>query len=153
MKTTALTLGALAFAMGLGLSPAATQADDEGAIKHRQAVMKAVGGNMGAMVAILKGQVGFMEDMPLHARAMNDLAQISARIFPQGSDFGETDAKEAIWEKPDAFKQRVQAFQDAAAALTKVAGSGDKGAIGGAIGNLGKSCKGCHDDFRKEHRH
>jgi len=133
---------ALVLAIGIG----AASADDEGAIKHRQAVMKAVGGNMGAMVAILKGQVGFMEDMPLHARAMNELAQISAKVFPEGSDFGETDALEAIWEKPEDFKKAVQAFQVAAGALNKVAGSGDRG----AIGNLGKSCKGCHDDFRKK---
>jgi len=78
-------------------------AQEEGAIKHRQAVMKAVGGHMGAMAAILKKQVPFTKDLGVHASAMAELAKIAVRIFPEGSDFGDTRAKEDIWAKPKEF--------------------------------------------------
>ena len=41
----------------------------EGAIKYRQSVMKAVGGHMGAMATILKGQGGNKADLKAHAHA------------------------------------------------------------------------------------
>ena len=123
-------------------------ADDEGAIKYRQAVMKAVGGHMSAMAAILQGRVPFTDNLKGHARAQAELARISGKVFPEGSDFGETRAKADIWAKPAEFEKAIAAFQTETAALAKVAESGDMGAFGGQFRKVGGTCKGCHDAFR-----
>ena len=134
--------------LGLGIAPPAVA--QEGAIKHRQAIMKAVGGHMGAMGSILKGYVGFKGDLKGHAHAMAELSKIVERVFPEGSDFGETRALEAIWEKPKEFKAAVSAFQTQAATLAKVAEGGDMKAFGAQFKNLGEACGGCHKKFREK---
>jgi len=141
------------FALSVAIAPMA-QADSHGgagAIKYRQAVMKAVGGHMGAMATILGGAGGNMADFKGHAHAMAELAKISQNIFPEGSDqmAGNTGAKNEIWDQPAEFKKVLTAFASNAGALAKAAESGDKGQIGAAMGALGKgSCKACHEGFR-----
>jgi cytochrome c556 len=93
--------------------------------------------------------VPFTDDLKVHTQALAELAIIAGHVFPEGSGTGETRALPAIWEKPDAFKKAYEAYQTAAANLAKTAETDPK-AVGAAVGALGKSCKGCHDDFRKE---
>ena len=127
-------------------------ADAKADIAYRKGVMMSVGGHMGAMVAILKGKV-HQDDFRFHARSLADLARIVPKIFPAGSGEGKTDALPAIWKKPDAFKKAVQKFIDASSELANAADGGDMGKIGPAINAVGKACKNCHDNFRKEHHH
>ncbi len=70
--------------------------------------------------------------------------------FPPGTgpDVGKTHAKPAIWEKPEDFAQKARAFQGAVTAFDAAARSGDLAAINTAFGDLGKSCKACHDPYR-----
>lgn len=136
--------------VSLLLTAAAIHADSEGIYKYRSGVMKAVGGQMASLGASLKGQV-FTENLTLHARAMADLADIVPHIFPQGSGTKKSEALPAVWEKPEEFKNRVDDFVSAAKQLEKIVESGDMKAIGGGVQKLGKTCKGCHDDFREEH--
>lgn len=126
-------------------------ADAKADIAYREGVMMSVGGNMKAMVAILKGKV-HQNDFKFHARSLADLAEIVPTIFPAGSGEGKTDALPAIWKKPDEFKKTVQRFVKAANNLADSSESGDMGKIGPAINELGKACKNCHDNFRKEHK-
>lgn len=125
----------------------------EAEIKYRQEIFKAVGGHMTAMATILKTDAGDMSHIAAHANAMLDLAKISHSIFPEGSgpDAGKTRAKANIWTDADDFKKVVMAFEEHAGKLAMAAKSGDKGAIGAALGGLGKNgCKACHDDYRAE---
>ena len=150
MKTIVLTAATLAVAaIMLFVPPAAAQ--EEGIIKHRQAVMKAVGGHMGAMAAILKGKVKFTGDLKTHARAMADLAGIAARVFPEGSDFGDTRALEDIWKKPKEFQKVLEAFKAESAKLVKIADGGDVKAFTDQFKALGKNaCGTCHKAFREK---
>lgn len=70
--------------------------------------------------------------------------------FPAGTgpDVGETDALPAIWEKPDDFASKTRDFRRAAEAMNAAAKSGDAATIKAAFGNLGKTCKACHDPYR-----
>ena len=147
----ALFLASLAVIV-LGFSVSGPALADGHEIKFRKSIMKSVGGTMGGLVGVLKKQASAEYAAPLAAN-MSNLAQISVGIFPEGSDFGETGALPAIWEKPAEFKKAIEAFQMAAANLSKVAASGDMTAFGGAFGALGKSCKGCHTNFRQKHKH
>lgn len=149
MTLTKLTLVACAAVVGISFT-APAMADSDGEIRYRQSVMKAIGGHMGAIVAILKGQTGNAGNLAAHTQGMADLSKVTGSIFPEGSDFGETTALPAIWEKPDEFAKAVKMFQDAAAGMNTAAMSGDMAAAGAAFGGLGKSCKNCHETFREK---
>lgn len=132
----------------LGLSSVAVADNSENDIKYRKAVMKSIGGHMGAMVAIVTGKVPHKGDWQAHASAIAAQADIVPHIFPEGSDFGETNAKPEIWDKPDDFKKALARFKSAADAMAKVAASGDMKAAPAALKTLGGACGGCHDAFQ-----
>ena len=136
-------------AVAAAVLAAGAAAADEGMINYRQGVMKANGGHLEAVVAIIKGEVPFTDDLKVHTQALAELAVIAGKVFPEGSGKGETKALPAIWEKPEEFKKTYTAFQMAAANLAKTAETDPKG-VAAAVGELGKTCKGCHDDFRKK---
>lgn len=131
------------------LTPPA-MADGDGEIKYRKAVMSSIGGHMGAMVGILKGGTSNTANFALHAQGMAELSKIAGSIFPEGSDFGETSALPAVWEKPAEFAQAVKMFEEAAAKLNSAAQSGDMAMSATAFGDLGKACKNCHETFREK---
>ena len=122
---------------------------NEAEINYRQSAMKAVGGHMSSMGAILRGRVHF-EDFAIHANAMNELSRVVPKVFPEGSGGGKSESLPAVWEKPAEFQKAMDAFVKAANGMAEAANSGDMGKIGPAMQSLGQSCKGCHDDFRKE---
>lgn len=73
--------------------------------------------------------------------------------FPEGTgpDSGvETDALAVIWEDNPDFLTKVSDMQGAAAKFNEAAQGGDAAAIGGAMKELGGTCKSCHDKYRKD---
>lgn len=70
--------------------------------------------------------------------------------FPAGTgpDVGKTRAKAEIWQKPEDFAAKTRAFQAAARAFNATAKAGDVTAIKASFGELGKTCKACHDPYR-----
>ena len=159
---TSLRLPLLAGLLGLATTTANVQAseDVDGMIKYRQNVMKALGGHVGAADRIMRGQVPMKDQLQLHAAAAADIAAMTASLFPKDSvppehEFAgatvETDATEAIAEKPAEFDKAVKATEQATAAFLKALNEGaDEAALAKAFGAIGKSCKGCHTDFRKK---
>jgi cytochrome c556 len=148
-----MTAGMTALAIALG--GAGLNAADEPAnvIKYRQSTMKAIGGHMGAIAGVVKGEVSFSDELFGHAHAINEMSKNLPRLFPEGSgpEAGETRALMVIWEKPSDFQAAVKRLQDESAKLMQVAKSGDMGAIGAQVGALGKDgCGGCHKTFRKK---
>jgi len=146
VKVIAIALIA-AFGFGLAGGPASA---DEAAIKYRQSVMKAIGAHMAAVAPIVKGQIDAKGHLPGHASAVAAMGAVTKDLFPKGSDAGQTAALAAIWEKPDDFAKAVAAFETASAKFAETAQGGDMQAIGAAFGDLGKSCGGCHQSFRKK---
>ncbi len=124
-------------------------ADGDAEYKYREGVMKTIGGHMSSLAAILRGNVHF-DDLSLHAKGLAELATIAPYVFPEGSGVSRSEALPAIWEKPAEFKTAMDRFVKAADGMAAAAGTGDMGAVGPAMKELGQSCKGCHDDFREE---
>lgn len=122
----------------------------EGDIKYRQAVMKATGGHMMALGAILKGDVSHRGDIVQHAQALAAAGEMMPRLFPAGSGKGKTKAKPEIWTNAGDFKAKLDEYRAASKALAAAAQAGDGAAIGAAMGRTGKSCKGCHDKYQNE---
>lgn len=146
-------LGISILAFGLIAVTSASVSADSGDIKYRQKVMQAVGGHMGAMATILKGQGGDMKNFAAHAEGMAALAKIAQSVYPKDSSKmeGKTEALDSIWDKPAEFAKVNMAFLAEAEKLAAAAKTGDKGAIGAQLGALGKNgCKACHTDFREK---
>ncbi len=130
---------------------AGVQAEEpENYIKYRQAVMKAIGGHTGAASQIIRGKVAPEGHLLMHALALAELNRNLAKLFPEGSDFGETRAKAEIWDEWAKFEQAAQASEKAAADFSAAAAGGDTRQIANAFKAVGKGCKGCHKDFREK---
>lgn len=139
------------FAIACAVIATPVVADEaENYIKYRQAMMKAIGGHMGSSSQIVRGKVNPEGDLAMHARALAALNSNLTRLFPEGSDFGETKAKEAIWEDWAKFEKAADAGKQATAAFADAVESGDEEKIAASFKDVGKSCKGCHKDFRQK---
>ncbi len=128
-------------------------AEPENYIKYRQAIMKAVAGHSGSSGQILRGLVDAQPgELAFHADALARLNADLVRLFPEGSDFGETEALPKIWEDQADFAQRAKDAAEATATFAKVVNSGDQAAMVTAYKAVGESCKGCHQNFRERKR-
>lgn len=139
----------IALVLSMAFATGAFAQDADALIRYRQGVMKVIGGHMQALSTIMRGNV-YADDFELHARGLAEAATVVGTIFPEGSGTGKTKALPKIWQEPNEFRKHIDEFQTAAARLAEVAKAGDRSAFGGAMQDLGKACKGCHDEFRKE---
>ena len=133
--------------LGLGLF---THGINEGSpqAEYRELVMEAVGAHMEASVAIVRKEVELSDHLTSHADALASLAVVSADIFPKGSEGG--DALPAIWQKPQDFKAKLQAFEDSAGAFKSAVDANDSEVIRAKLRDLGQSCRSCHRSYRKK---
>ncbi|MFM1891859.1 MAG: hypothetical protein RLZ44_936 [Pseudomonadota bacterium] len=149
-----MKVAVLLFSSALALASATAVAEDDPtsrAIKYRQSVMTLVGANFKPMGAMLKGELPY--DQAAFARHAADLAAVASvdilRGFPDDSEGDGSDAKGEIWLSWDDFRQKMEQFQAEAGKLGEVAAGGDRDAIQAQFGATGKTCKACHDDFKK----
>ncbi len=122
----------------------------EDALDYRKAVMTALRGHIGASSMIARGLVENDGHLVGHARGLAAGAAELSRIFPEGSNVGESEALPAIWEDAEGFAEAVANMQTAADAFVEAAESGDAEAIGAAFRNVGMGCRGCHDNYRQQ---
>ena len=147
-------ISVVAAAVLLGLaSPAQAVNEPENVIKYRQSVMKVIGGHTGAIVGVVKGEVSYVDQVAVHARGINEMSKLLVGLFPEGTsqfEFADTRALPEIWDDFSKFEAAAKALEVESAKLVAVAASGDLGAIGGQLQNLGKACGGCHKPFRQK---
>ena len=124
-------------------------ADSKGIIKYRQNVMKSTAGHMGAIVDILKNDLPLQAHILDHARSIQQNSKMTLATFSKGTGLGNTKAKSAIWGNWSKFESAVQDFERESAKLVKVAESGDMEALAKQVRATGKTCGGCHRNFRK----
>jgi cytochrome c556 len=138
-----LTLGGL-------VSGYAQAGEVEQAQEYRQGAMNVFKWNMKAMSDMMKGKSTY--DEAAFARHANDLAKATTLDvlsgFPADSDGGDSDARPDIWLNFKDFTHKLEDLRAAAQGLSKIANSGDKQAMGEALGKTGKACKACHDDYK-----
>ncbi len=132
------------------VSVTASEVDADAYIQYREGLMENARNHTKGIASILKGKVKAKENLIRHARALHEVSMMIPSGFPEGSDFGETSAKEKIWEDWDGFSAAAKKHQMAAAGLIKAVESGDMAAVGDVLGEVGKSCKGCHKAYREK---
>ena len=153
-KLMACTAGLL-MAGAAGMAMAQVSPEDQ--IKYRKAGYSYMAWNMGKLKAqVIDGSVAY--DQKQVEAAANTIAAIAnsgmGALYGAGTDksVGEqqTRVKPEFFSKPEEVAKVAIAFNQAANELARVAAEGDKGAIAKAFGEVGKSCKGCHDQFRMD---
>jgi len=120
-------------------------------IKYRKDFMTAVKGHNNDIKAIVYGAVPLDNHLNLHISALENLFAEIPSLFPEGSDFGDTNAKNAVWEKPQKFQQTIKSAQQALTTFKQVVAEGDKAKTKAAFKKFGRSsCGGCHKFFKKK---
>lgn len=149
VRTFVCTL-ALSSVAGLALADEA----GEKAIKARQSLMQLYSFNLGALGAMAKEAVPYdAKTASVHANNLMHATMIEhVGLWPEGTHsdaYGDkTAALEKIWSTYPAIVEKNEALTAAAKKMAEEAGNGLE-AVKANLGEVGKTCKGCHDDFRK----
>jgi cytochrome c556 len=146
-----ITAATALMAVMLALPASAQFAKPEDAIKYRKASFTVMGAHFGRVGAMASGRA------PYDAKAAAENADIAIAMaklpwaaFPEGSDKGETRAKPEIWKDSAKFKEASDKMQAELVKLSAAAKVGNVDALKAAFGPAAATCKGCHDNFRKE---
>lgn len=146
-----LTIAATAAIISSSIAFAAGHGD---AINARKAAMKEVGGAMGALSKMAKGEMEFDAAVAVASfEKMNEVSKTFGDYFPEGSETGmdsegkETTAAPKIWEDMAGFEAAIDKFEtDTAAAVAAAPQSVEE--LGPLLGSVGGNCKACHETYR-----
>ena len=123
-------------------------------MKTRHDGMEAIGDAFKTLHRTLSGT----PDLPTVRSNAAKIAQLSHQAsgwFPAGTgpDVAKTRAKPEIWQSPEDFESKLRNFQAAATAFNSAARGNDVAAMNARFGDLGGTCKACHDKYRAEEQH
>jgi cytochrome c556 len=138
-------MGALAAgAMVGGATIALAQAD---VIKQRQENRKETAATMRSIKGVIDSK-GDVKTVVASAAKLKTLEADFVKLFPVGSDKGETKALPTVWSDTAGFLAASKAVDAAYDKLAVAAGSGDLAAVTAAFADTGKACGACHEKFR-----
>lgn len=148
-KLVTVATGAVLF---VTLAPGAfAQAKPEVLVKQRQAVMTLQGKYFGPMAAMAQGKAPFNAAVvQRNAGFLDNLSRMSWDGFDASTRGEKSRALPAVFDNSAAFKEAAARLENEAAKLVAVSRSGDEAAVKAQIGAVGKTCGGCHDDFRQK---
>ncbi|MEG0822430.1 MAG: cytochrome c [Burkholderiaceae bacterium] len=140
-----------AIAATVALPAAAQYAKPEDAVKFRQAAYTIMGNQMGRINAQLKSGKPDLAAISAAANTLTAVDHLPWDAFGAGTDMvNSSRAKPELWQQQPKFKQMSEDLVHAADKLAAAAKSGDVKAIQAAFGETGKTCKTCHDQFRRD---
>jgi cytochrome c556 len=121
----------------------------EDAVDYRQAAFTLMVAHFGRMQPIVKGQAAYD---PVAIKTNVDLLMTLSTLpwaaFAAGTQGG--NARPEIWSEASDFKQKQDQFQDKMRKLSAAANAGELDQLRVAFGEVGASCKACHDGYRKK---
>lgn len=128
----------------------AAMSDAEYAIKFRRSSYTVLGWYYGSLYRMAKGVTPYDQALFLRdAEYFSVLSRLAKEGFITGSESGDTKARSEIWSKAEAFKLANDLLEVEAARLAELAKNADFTAIQTQFAKVQKTCKGCHDDFKK----
>ena len=149
MKTRLLAVS-LAVSLGFALD-AAAQAKPETLVKQRQAAMTLIAKYFGPLGGMAQGRVPYNQQVvQRNAASLDVLKDTPWDGFHESTKGVKSAALPAVWEKQGEVKQAIERFTGEVGKLAQVSKSGDEAAVKAQIGAVGKSCGGCHDNFREK---
>lgn len=148
-----LRLAATCAAACLTALPAAAQFQKpEDAIKYRQSAFTLMAAHFGRLAGMAQGRIPFdAKAAAENAAIVSTVAALPVAGFGPGTDQGRPQrALPEVWSKSGDFKAAYDDMLGAVAKLDTAAKSGSLDNLKAAVGDTGKTCKACHDNFRAE---
>ncbi len=133
-------------------APAFAQfAKPEDAYKYRASVMFLQSQHMGRINGQLKSDKPNLSVIAENAAILDTVNRLSFTAFPEGSDMvANSRAKPEIWKDPAKFKQYAERLNGDVAKLLAASKGGDLEGTRTSFQAVARTCKGCHDDFRRD---
>jgi cytochrome c556 len=125
-------------------------AKPEFAIKYRKSVMFLIAQHFGRIAAMVNEKAPFnKETFADNAMVVETLSRLPWQAFMvPGTDKGETTLKSSAFEQQAKFNELAQTFEKQITDIVSKAKSGDFDATKTQFGEVAKSCKACHSQFR-----
>ena len=144
--------GALLAAAGAASAQVVGKMEDQ--IRWRQSAYTTMGWSMARIKANVEGTYN-KDQVNEAANVIQAIANSKlGALYQPGSDKGkgweDTRLKSEFFTDKETLGKVAGAFNKAANEMAKAAASGDQLAVTDAFEALGKSCKGCHDNFKKK---
>ncbi len=140
-----LILGVAAVS-SIGVTFAAEPKPEED-VRFRQSAFNVIGRNFAQLGAIAKGERPYDQAFAVKtATLLEILAPQPFTAFGPGTDVGTHKADPKVWSDSAKFKEAAEKFQFEIAKLSTAAKDLDTLKL--QVGAVGKTCKGCHDEFR-----
>ena len=118
--------------------------------ENREATMKKIGGAMGGLAAIAKGEKEYdAEVVKTSLTTIKEQIAVFPTFFPPGSEKDDEEASPKIWENKADFEAHAAKLAADADALV-AALPADQKAVGAALGKLGETCGTCHQAYRQK---
>lgn len=145
-----LILGSVALILGTGYGAAAfAQAKPDVLVKQRQSAMTLIGKYWGPLGGMATGKVPYnAQVVTRNAGYLEVLSVMPWDGFTEATKDEKSRALPAVFSDSAKFKESADAMQKAVAGLAKISKGGDEGAVKNALAEVGKTCSGCHDNFR-----
>ncbi|AEY00066.1 cytochrome c prime [Oceanimonas sp. GK1] len=126
----------------------------EDAVKYRQSLYQVMAAQAGVIGGMAKGEIDF-DAAALHQRAINlsnAAGLLGETYFPETREVKASNMLAKGWEDREGMQARGKDFGEALQNLVQVSGEAgfDQAQARKAAGELFKTCKGCHDDYRKD---
>lgn len=143
-------VGSVAVLLGMGYGAAAfAQAKPDVLVKQRQSAMVLVGKYWGPIGGMASGKTPYnAQTVARNAAYLEVLSQMPWDGFTDGTKDEKSRALPAVFTDTAKFKEGSEVMQKAISNLVKVSKGGDEGAVKTALGEVGKTCAGCHENFR-----
>ena len=146
-----LVLSGLVVMLGAGYGAAAfAQAKPDTLVKQRQAAMTLQGKYWGPIAGMASGKTPYnAETVARNAPILEVLSKLPWDGFNENTKDTKSHALPAVWTDNAKVKTAAERLQTTTAQLVKVS-KGDEATVKAALADVGKSCGGCHDDFREK---
>ncbi len=125
----------------------------EGPIKYRQGVMKAIGGHATGIAQIAYGEVGHRAHLATHTEALQALTKMVTIAFKEDAiptEDAPSRAKPEIWQNWRDFEKKTEDMVKAVTDYATAARTGDANVMATKLDAVWDSCKGCHKKYRKK---
>lgn len=151
MKKSILAAG-LAAALGTAIATGAlAQAKPDVLVKQRQAVMTLQGKYFGPMAAMAQDKAPYnAATVQRNAGFLDNLSRMAWDGFDPSTRNEKSRTLAAAFDNAAKFKDAAARLENEASKLVTISRSGDEAAVKAQIGAVGKTCGGCHDDFRSK---
>jgi cytochrome c556 len=147
-------IGTLFSAAVVGLvisTTASAQAKPEQLVKQRQAAMTLQGKYWGPLGAMAQGKAPYDAALVAHNAAFLDvLDKMPWDGFAASTKDVKSAALPAVFTDTAKFKEAQERLQSEVSKLVVISRTGDEAAVKAQLGAVGKSCGGCHENFREK---